>query len=280
MYTENKIKLLQLRKHNINFGFISHYEGPILTKGGGKSKSLSGKIRSDFQKDAEKYRWKAPPKARIAISFNIFCNQKNPPEIYRIVKYYLDLLQGPVFQNDKQVHYLEASIWRSHSNESKSSIYIQAKRLVEFYKIWDIYQDIYHDYGSNEHEEDFFNPYPHLIEQRLWNIADRQYSLLQNAKISPYDRPGLRKYRSPTMMSRFCDIDPLIFDIGHLPSKGESQEFKNKTGRLFSEFSAKYPLFKKIYLPIEMDLQVTKAGCKYYFTDLDNVATSICPRDF
>lgn len=278
MDSENKIRLLQLRKHNTNFGFISPYEGTILTKGGEKSKCLSAKIQSDFQKDAEKFRWKAPPKARIAISFNIFCNQKNPPEIYRIVKYYLDLLQGPVFQNDKQVHYLEASIWRSYSNDSKSSIYIQAKRLIELYKIWQIYQDIYHDYDNNEHEEDFFNPFPHLIDQGLWNLADKQYSLLKNAKISPYDRPGLRKYSSPTMMSRFCDIDPLIFDIGHLPSKGESQEFKNKIGHHFSEFSAKYPLFKKIYLPIEMDIQVTKAGHKY-FTDLDNVATSIC-REF
>ena len=101
MHSENRIKLLQLRKHTRNFGFISHYEGPILTKGGEKSKSLAERVRSDFQKDADKFRWEAPPRARIAISFNIFSNQKNPPEIYRIVKYYLDLLQGPVFKNKK-----------------------------------------------------------------------------------------------------------------------------------------------------------------------------------
>ena len=277
MYSENKIKLLQLRKHKRNFGFISHYEGPILTKGGKKSKSLSEKIRSDFQKDADKFRWKAPPKARIAISFNIFCNQKNPPEVYRIVKYYLDLLQGPVFNNDKQVHYLEASIGRSHSKGSKSSIYIQARRLIDFYKIWDIYQHIDHDYDSNDYDEDLLSPYLYLIDQGLWDIADKQYKLLKNTKISPYDRPGLRKYSSPTMMSRFCDIDPLTFDVGHLPGKGESQSFKKKIGSLFSEFSTKYPLFNKIYLPIEIDLQVTKAGQKH-FTDLDNLATSICKQ--
>lgn len=278
MDSENKIRLLQLRKHNINFGFISHYEGPILTKGGKKSKSLSDKIRSDFQKDTDKFRWKAPPKARIAISFNMFCNQKNPPEIYRIVKYYLDLLQGSVFKNDKQVHYLEASIWRSPNKDAKSSIYIYAKRLIEFYKIWDIYQDIYNDYESNGYYEDSFSPYPYLIDQTLWDIADKQYKLLKNAKISPYDRPGLRKYSRATMMSRFCDIDPLTFDVGYLPSKGESQDFKKKIGNIFKDFKDKYSLFNKIYLPIELDLQVTKAGHNH-FTDLDNVATSIC-REF
>jgi Holliday junction resolvase RusA-like endonuclease len=275
MDIENKIRLLQLRKHNLNFGFISHYEGPILTKGGKKSKSQSDKVRSDFQKDADKFRWKAPPTARIAISFNIFCNQKNPPEIYGIVKYYLDLLQGPVFKDDKQVHYLEASIWRSNSKGTKSSIYIQARRLIDFFKILDIYQDIDHDYDSNDYDEDHLSPYLYSIDQGLWDIADKQYKLLKNSKISPYDRPGLRNYSRPTMMSRFCDIDPLTFDVGHLPDKGESQSFKKKIGSLFSEFSTKYSLFNKIYLPIEIDLQVTKAN-KKHFTDLDNIATSIC----
>ena len=122
MDNKKRIKLLQLRKHKTNFGFISHYEGPIFTKGGKKSKCSTEKIKSDFQKDADKFHWKAPPKARIAVSFNIFCNQKNPPEIYRIVKYYLDLLQGPVFNDDKQVHFLEASIWRSPSEDPKFGI--------------------------------------------------------------------------------------------------------------------------------------------------------------
>jgi len=275
MYTENKIKLLQTRKHKINFGFLSHYEGPILTKGGKKSKSLSEKIRSDFQKDADRLHWKAPPRARIAISFKIFCNEKNPPEIYRIVKYYLDLLQGPVFNTDEQVHYLESSIWRTHGKESQSSIYIQARRLIEFYKIWDIYQEMDHYLDNNDYDDDHLSPYLYLIDQSLRDVADKQYKLLKNAKISPYDRPGLKKYIRPTMMSRFCGIDPLTFDVGHLPSKGESQIFTNKISSLLSEFGSKYSLFSKIYLPVEIDIQVTKTGHKH-FTDLDNVAIFIC----
>jgi len=77
MDSKNKIRLLQLRKHMTNFGFISHYEGPILTKGGRKSKRLSEKIKSDFQKDTNKFNWKAPPKARIAISFNGYVQSLN-----------------------------------------------------------------------------------------------------------------------------------------------------------------------------------------------------------
>ncbi|MGA2795979.1 MAG: hypothetical protein ABSE63_00220 [Thermoguttaceae bacterium] len=273
MDNEKKIKLLQLRKYRTTFGFMSHYEGPLFTKGGIKSKGSADKIKSDFQKDADNFHWKAPPKARIALSFNIFCNQKNPPEIYRIVKYYLDLLQGPVFNNDKQVHFLEASIWRSDSDDLKSGIYIQARRLIELYKIWDIYQE--ENEYQHEHNEEVLFPYPHLIDQSLWDIADQQYDLLKNGKISPYDRPGLRQHISPTMMGRFCGIDPMIFDIGHLPSKDESKVFKAKVNDLFSEYGNKYPFLKKIYVPIEIDLQVTKTG-KEHFTDLDNTVAQIC----
>jgi len=275
MNCENRIRILQLRRHKRNFGFRSSYEGPILTKGGRISKRLSEKIRSGFHKDAGKCGWKVPPRARIAITFDIFCNENNPPEIYRIVKYYLDLLQGPVFENDRQVHYLEASIWRSNSRESKSSIYIQARRLIQLYKIWDIYQNISHDFHIDDYNEQTSSPYYHLIDQNVWDIADRQYELLRNVNISPYDRPGLGKHSGPTTMSRFSDIDPLTFDLGHLPGKGELKDFKNNVARLLSGFGAKHSLFNKIYLPIEIDLQVTKAGHKY-FTDLDNVATYIC----
>jgi hypothetical protein len=76
MDNEKKIKLLQLRKYKTNFGFMSHYEGPIFTKGGTKSKASAEKIKSKFQKDADKFQWKSPPKARIAISFNIFVIKK------------------------------------------------------------------------------------------------------------------------------------------------------------------------------------------------------------
>ena len=271
--TEKKIKLLQLRKHKTNLGFMSHYKGPIFTKGGLKSKASAEKIKSNFQKDADKFHWKAPPKARIAISFNVFCDQKNPPEIYRIIKYYLDLLQGPVFEDDKQVHYLEASIWRSNNVSLKSSIFIKARRLIELYKIWDIYQEA--DEFPNEHGEDILFPYPHLIDPSLWDIAGKQYGLLKNGKISPYDRPGLKKHISPTMMGRFCEIDPLIFNFGHLPSKNQSKEFQTKVNNFFYEFSNNTSMFKKIYFPIEIDLQVSKAG-QQYFSDLDNTVTRIC----
>ncbi len=273
MNNEKKIKLLQLRKHKTNFGFMSCYEGTLFTKRSEKGKTSAEEIRSNFQRDADEFHWKAPPKARIAISFHIFCNQKNPPEIYQIVKNYLDLLRGPVFKDDRQVHFLEASIWRSSNEKSKSKMYIQARRLIEQYKVWDIYQDI--DEYRHENDEEVMFPYLHSIDPSLFGIAHKQYDVLKIERISPYDRPGLKQHISPTMMSRFCGICPLIIDIGHLPSKGESKEFKAQLRNTFSEYGNKFPLFKKIYLPIEIDLQVTKFTQKY-FTDLDNTIINIC----
>ena len=77
------------------------------------------------------------------------------------------------------------------------------------------------------------------------------------------------------MMGRFCGVDPLIFDIGHLPVKDESKEFQMKVNKIFCDFANKFPLFKKIYFPLEIDLQVTKTNQKY-FSDLDNTVTRLC----
>lgn len=271
MDSENRIKLLQLRKIGKNFGFLSHYQGTIFTKGGLKAKSESQNINSLFISDAERFNWVAPPKARIAVSFRIFCSQKNPPEIYRIVKYYLDLFEGPLFKKDKQVHYLEASIWRSSKNDSSSSIYIQGRRLIDLFKMWDLYQEI--DKPFYDVDKEMIFPFPYLIDQKLWDIAEAQYKVIANSIISKFDRPGLKRY--PTMMNRFSGIDPFIFDLGHLPSKGESKTFQNNISNTLVDFIDKYPLFNKIYFPIELDIQITKSSFKY-FTDLDNVAIKIC----
>jgi Holliday junction resolvase RusA-like endonuclease len=275
MNSQSRIKLLQLRKFKKNFGFLSHYQGPILTKGGLNAKRESQNIKLIFLNDGKRFNWVPPPRAHIAISFKIFCGQKNPPEIYHIPKYYLDLLEGPVFKNDRQVRYLEASIWRSAGNASGSEMFIQAWRLIDLFKMWNLYQDI--DERFCGFDEEIIFPFRHLIDQKLWDIAEAQYRIIENSNISQYDRPGLKKYIGPTMMSRFRGIDPFIFDFGQLPGKGESKDFQKNLSEIIKEFTLKYPLFKKIYLPIELDIQITKSSFKTFKRrDLDNIAINIC----
>jgi hypothetical protein len=273
MNSQSRIKLLQLREFKKNFGFLSHYQGPIFTKGGLQANRESQNIKSVFLNDAKRFNWVPPPRARIAISFKIFCSQKNPPESYHIPKYYLDLLEGTVFKNDKQVYYLEASIWRSAGNALGSEMYIQARHLIDLFKIWNIYQEI--DTLFCGFDEEMIFPFQHLIEQKLWDIAEAQYKIIANSTISQYDRPGLKRYIGPTMISRFCGIDPFIFDFGQLPAKGESKIFQNNVSDIIKGFTFKYPVFQKIYLPIELDIQITKSIFNN-FTDLDNIAIKIC----
>lgn len=273
MNNQNRIQLLQLRKFKKNFGFLSHYQGPIFTKRGLRAERESQNIKSFFLNDAKRFNWRPPPRAHIAISFKVFCGQKNPPEIYNVPKYYLDLLEGPIFNNDRQVRYLEASIWRSKSNDSDSSMYIQARRLVDMFKIWNISQEIETPFSYFEEEVNF--PFPYLIDQKFWDIAEAQYKIISNSNISKYDRPGLKRY--PTMMNRFTGIDPFILDLGQLPGKGESKVFQDNIAKIIEDFTFKYPLFKKIYLPIELDIQITKASFKKFKDlDLDNIAINIC----
>jgi hypothetical protein len=276
MDKEKRIKLLQLKKLRRNYGFLSHYQGPIFTKSGLQATRESQNIRSGFLDDAERFNWKLPPRARIAISFKIFCSQRNPPEVYHIPKYYLDLLEGSVFNNDRQVHYLEASIWRSVINNPDSHMYIQARRLIDLFKMWDLYQEIDNPFFDVDEEISF--PFYHLSDQQLWNIAEKQYKIIANSRISHYDRPGLKKYIGSTTMHRFCGIDPLIMDFGHLPRKGEKKLYQNNISNVLLNFNRKYPLLNKIYLPVEFDIQITKSIFDK-LPDLDNAAINIC-REF
>jgi hypothetical protein len=77
------------------------------------------------------------------------------------------------------------------------------------------------------------------------------------------------------MMGRFSVIDPFIFDFGGLPRKGESNVFKQNIAKLVSTFRSSIKLFQKVYVPLEIDVQVTQTGLKLG-KDLDNIMIDIC----
>jgi hypothetical protein len=210
----------------------------------------------------------------MAVSFRFFSDQHNPPEIYSLVKYYLDLLKGPVFKDDRQVYYLDASIWRSAPKEqyTTSRLYIRARRLREYLQILDLCRES-EDFNKRNDTHIVFH---HLIDNSLCNDAERQFSFLRSNRIMPYDIPRLNNPFLVSLVKDFSTYHPLIFDFGSLHNKhGQSQYFQKVISSSLSGFVTSYPIFKQILVPIEFDVQVTKAGLKLT-KDLDNIMITIC----
>lgn len=272
MFNESKIILLQLRKVKKTCSFLSQVSGQFLTKGGKRASTEAKRLQKQFYQDAKKFNWKVPPRAKVAVCFSFFSNQKNTAEIYNLVKYYLDLLKGPVFNDDRQVHYLEASIWRDGSSKSGSLLFISVQRFSDFNLKLDLFQ------GCDDADEDEgkrLSIFQHLIEKQYWDIAEIQSAILSNAKISKYDRPGLKTHTLPTMMQRFNGIDPFIFDFGRPPEKDGSKIFRDNIGTLISNFRASIKLFDSLYIPLELDVQITQKGLILH-KDLDNIMIDLC----
>ncbi|MBN2180992.1 MAG: hypothetical protein JW715_03700 [Sedimentisphaerales bacterium] len=209
----------------------------------------------------------------MAVSFRFFSDQQNPPEIHRLNKYYLDIMKGPVFKDDRQVQYLDASIWRSDSKgeDSSSSLYINVRRLSEYLHLIDLCKE------SDVFKESYNNPniYYHLIDKHHWDNAEEQYNLLRCNRIMPYDVP---RHKNPFLKYFVCDFNkwhPLVFDFGPLPNRGQSEIFKKTIESSLSKLVSSHFNYKKILVPIELDVQVPKSSINLA-KDLDNIMITIC----
>jgi hypothetical protein len=268
-----KIKLLQLRKLKHSPGLIIKLDGPLLSKRGLRAKLHTDRVRNQIHQAVDEFKWLAPPRARMAVSFRFFSDQHNPPEIYRLIKYYLDLLQGPVLKDDRQVQYLDASIWRSapKGEDTSSSLYVYVRRLSAYLRLIDLCKE------SDVFSETYNAPiiYHHLIERHHWDDAEKQCNLLCCNRIMPYDVP---RHNNPFLKEFVCDFNkrhPFVFHLGSLPNRGQSASFTKIIASSLSRLAASYPNFNKILVPIELDVKAPKSGINLA-KDLDNIMMTIC----
>jgi hypothetical protein len=275
MILDPKIKLLQLRKMKYNPGLIINVDGPLLSKRARRARCKTKSVTNQIEKATQLFNWVAPPRARVAVSLAFFSSKPNPPELYSLVKYYLDVLQGPVFKDDRQVHYLDASIWRStpEGTHGPSSLYIRVRRLSEYLRMLELCE-----------ESDEFNcrddnlsvcPHLHSVKKSVRDDAAKQFDFLSGSRIMVYDMPRLKNATLAAMAQDFNAMYPLVFDFGSLPKRGGSHYFQNVIASSLSKFVSTYRIFQKLSIPIEFDAQVTKEGFKLV-KDLDNIMSTIC----
>jgi hypothetical protein len=77
-------------------------------------------------------------------------------------------------------------------------------------------------------------------------------------------------------MDLFKEAYPLIFDLGALPAAVGTSRFRDRVREAMQLHAAEGNLLSRIYVPVEINAQVTKQGVGLA-KDLDNVMKIVCP---
>lgn len=72
------------------------------------SVSVEEAARKAIRFGARKYKWQCAPRARIAVTMHFTVGDRQVAELPKLVKFYLDLMKGELFTDDRQVEYLAA----------------------------------------------------------------------------------------------------------------------------------------------------------------------------
>jgi hypothetical protein len=249
-------------------------DGSLATKKQLRAQSDLQQIRKKIVEDINKYKWKPASRAKLAVSFRFFGKEKTHADISKLVKYYLDGLKEIAFGDDRQVHYLEASILRGFPGKDSSVVFGEVRRLIDYSKLLD-----YAAEADTDVEEDEEHSFPLLLDPRsnYWLIAKRQAKVLSWTKISAYNRPGMKDYMLPTVMDRLKDESSLIFDFGTLSTDCGTDRFLRAVNERLIAFREEGGLLSRIFIPIELDVQVGN-GCLHLAKDLDNIMLHVCSK--
>lgn len=272
---DDKVRLLELRRLMRNFSFLSQIDGPLATKKGPRANREKERITKLIKESVFRYGWKKSPRAKLAVSFRFFDTEQNKADVTKLVKFYLDLLEGPIFDDDRKVYYLEAATWRVRFRPKqleKSKVIIQVRRLSDYIRLLDYAGEADFDFEEDDEYDRVMPNYS--LEPDLWNIAEAQAKALSNLKISIYDRPGLKSHGLQTMMSNLRGLSPFIFDLGGLPQDCGNNQFIKKLQDEITKFKKEMDFFSTIYVPVELDVQVTSSGLKLG-KDLDNIMLQV-----
>src|SRR5829696_7704754 len=109
-----QVRLLQLRKLRLRSSFITSIKGDFTQKSSRRAGKVSQQVISDVRRDLASNKWKSVPRGKVAVRMSFFAKDSRGPLVHNLVKYYMDLLKGLFFADDRQVHYLEAYCFRKN----------------------------------------------------------------------------------------------------------------------------------------------------------------------
>jgi hypothetical protein len=129
---QKRINALRLRKLQVKFPFMAEIRGNLIQKYSRRSKQVGDQIIEVLKADVANSKWKFVPRARLAVKMTFFGDRRNAPSLHNLVKYYMDLLNGVVFKDDRQVAYLEAFCYQTDEKADESRVYIQVERFSDY----------------------------------------------------------------------------------------------------------------------------------------------------
>lgn len=261
-------------------------DGPLVTRGTSRARRLKPKIVNKIEKEIKTFGWKYAPRAKIAVSLSAYSNEKNHPDIHNLVKFYLDLLNKRVFYDDRQIHYLEASMGRVSRSDRGSSILIKVMRLKDKKRVHEVANSVSDHLDTDDEQRFQYDPLDEPIDINLipkkarkgWALMllmQQQQYIFSGFEIAMYDFPH-KFWEIPTAIRMTKNIPLLTLDLGELSEVSGSDEFKLRLEGTLDNFVKANTLLSKIYIPIELNIEVTPKSLTLG-KDVDNIAMQICP---
>jgi Holliday junction resolvase RusA-like endonuclease len=267
-----KLKLLQLRKLRSKSSFITCINGEFTQKFSNRAEKVGQQVIANVRRDLASSNWKLVPRGRVAVKMSFFASDSHIPLVHNLVKYYMDLLNGVFFADDRQVHYLEAYCYQGDRNESK--LYLEVERLTTYKQKLRHYFDFKDQFGFDSDSDR-----KQEIPEGLLNLLDkaqRQSTVLELNRIEAFDHPGDHTEYFGDFIRNYQTWHPYIIDLGDLPRQsGESKEYKQRIRETLRALTKRSNIFNPIVVPVELDVQVTPRTIRLG-KDLDNVMIDIC----
>jgi Holliday junction resolvase RusA-like endonuclease len=270
--TDLRIRLLQLRRLSLRSSFITSIEGDFTQKFTRRAGQVSQKVIADVKRDLKSSKWKLVPRGTMAVKMSFFAKDSEVPLLHNLVKYYMDLLSGLFFADDRQVHYLEAYCYQA--NRTTSKLYLEVERLATYKQKL----RSYYEYKDQLGLDDFLDRVTDIPDGLLQvlNKAQRQHAVLELNRIEPFDRPGNHSEYFGDFLRNYQAGHPYIIDVGDLPQKsGESRNYRKRISDTLRTMTDRSKIFNPIVVPVELDVQVTPRSLKLG-KDLDNIMIDIC----
>jgi hypothetical protein len=268
----SKIDLLQIRRLAYKSRARASIDGPLFQKGRRGTLRGAERVRAGIKDALTLRKWKFPPRARVAVSFAFVSRGDSAPALHNLVKCYLDLLKGLAFSDDRQVHYLKASIYSGAAEESEPKTYVEVERMTDHVRRLELYlkyagevEDRLRPKGIID-VSDLITPY--------LPVEVRQHGLIERSQITAFDQPTdrYRKYLPPD--HGLFRLNPFSVELGDLPKDGESSAYERRMQDSWEVWKAENRLLTPLVTPVALDVQVTPGAIRLG-KDLDNIFRTI-----
>lgn len=267
-----RIKLLQLRKLKLKSSFITCIDGDFTQKFTRRAGQVSQQVITNVRRDLAASNWKLVPRGRVAVKMSFFAKDSQVPSVYNLVKYYMDLLNGLFFADDRQVHYLEAYCYVRNREDSK--LYLEVERLTSYKQKINHYFEFKDQFGFDDGPDRNSEIPDGLL--KVLPRAQLQAMVLELNRIEPFDQPGDHSEYFGDFIRNYQAGHPYIVDLGDLPQKsGQSKEYRQRIYDTLRHLTEHSKVFNPIVVPVELDVQVTHGTLKLG-KDLDNIMIDIC----